>query len=229
SSRLLADLGHCYFFGINGSSTMKSHALVCFFVLTVACLTMWILILPLLERTGRLMRQRNDCRLKARLVTRRHVHVTKLGVRRHETAPSTHGYERAVSALLPRVQPIEPLSGAFAPRFAAVVDVSRGQRLVAGEPRAGVERSVGADGVSVLHVHVARSARHAARRREAALLRLAAQEAELVVERAARIAAAAFARRRHARTAQRLALTVDRHEREHALRRRRRRPADRLE
>ena len=54
----------------------------------------------------------------------------------------------------------------FAPGVAPVVDVAGGQRFLAGEPGARVERAVGADRVGVLHVHVARAVVHAVGRRE---------------------------------------------------------------
>src|SRR5262249_33089625 len=137
------------------------------------------------------------------LVTCRQIHVAKLGVRCHKTAPGTHGYERAVAALLPRMQTFKAFARALAQRVAPIVDVTSRLGLVAREPRATVKRSVRPDRVGVRHVHMARTARDAVGRREPALLSLNAQKPELIVRQIARIAAsrtdaAAFASGRHA-------------------------------
>ena len=134
------------------------------------------------------MRQRNDRRFETPLVTCRHVHVAKLCVRRRQASPGTHRDERAVAALLPGTEPIELLARALAQRIAAVVDVPVDMRLLAGEPGARVERSVGPDRVRVLHVHVARAVVDAVGRGEAVPLGFLAQERHLVVERIARVA-----------------------------------------
>src|SRR6266536_1933111 len=101
------------------------------------------------------MRQRNERRFETGLVTCRHIHVTHLCVRGSYASPCTYGNKRAVAALLPRTQSLKLLERALAPRVAPVVDVARRQRLLTREARARVERSIRADGVRVLLVHVA--------------------------------------------------------------------------
>ena len=62
--------------------------------------------------------------LERTLVTRRVVHVTKLGVRRHGAAAAAHGNERAIAALfLERAQTLEALGRGVPPGFVAAVDV----------------------------------------------------------------------------------------------------------
>ena len=111
----------------------------------------------------------------------------------------------------------------LAPRVAAVVDMAGRERLLAGEARAGVERSVGADRVRVRHVHVARAVVHAVGRREAVPLRLLAQERIWSSSERQRVARRRRRRRRPTScTCRRAACRrrADRHQREHALRRR---------
>ena len=103
----------------------------------------------LLRRAGRFMRQRYECRFKRRLVTCRHVHVTKLGVRGDRTAARAHRNKRAVSAVVPRREVLESLSRRHPPALGATVDVAGRQRRLARETRARVSRSVRANRVGV--------------------------------------------------------------------------------
>ena len=135
------------------------------------------------------MRQRDERRFEAALVTCRHVHVAKLCVRCDQASPGTDGDEGAVAAFLPGMQPFElsraPIRASASCRSSMwPVDSA----FLAGEPGARVERAVGADRVRVLHVHVARAVVHAVGRREAVPLGLLAQERHLVVEEVAGVA-----------------------------------------
>jgi hypothetical protein len=70
------------------------------------------------------MRQRDECRLEAALVTGRQVHVTKLCERVRHTAAGADGDECAVAAFLPGREPFEFFTRRLANRVAAIVDVA---------------------------------------------------------------------------------------------------------
>ena len=89
----------------------------------------------------RLARERENARLEARLVTVRHVHAAKLGVRRHRASAGADRDERAVAAAFPRRQHVPLRRGARAKRVGPVVDVPDRLRGVAREARARVERT----------------------------------------------------------------------------------------
>ena len=91
----------------------------------------------------------------------RNVHVTELTVRGGDASPGTDRDVGAVAAFLPRRESFELFARRFAKGVFPVVDVAGGGRELAGEPGARIERAVGADGVRVLHVHVARAVVHA--------------------------------------------------------------------
>src|SRR4051794_20390551 len=95
------------------------------------------------------MRQRNDGRIDALLVTCRHVHVTKLAVRRGDAPPGTYRDVGAVAAFFPRRETKEPLARGLPPCVVAVVDVPGRHRQLTGEARARVERAVRPDRVRV--------------------------------------------------------------------------------
>src|SRR6476469_9687159 len=88
--------------------------------------------------------------------------------------------ERTVATLFTRMEPFELLERRFAPRVAPIVDVAGRERGLSGEPRAGVERAVGTDGMRVGFVHVAHALGHAVVGREAVTLRLLADERHLI-------------------------------------------------
>src|SRR3954454_20504879 len=98
--------------------------------------------------------QRYNRRFISALVTCRRVHVTERGVRGGDAAAGTHGNESAVPALVPRAEPVELLLGQRPQWVESIVDMSGRERLFAREAGTRVERTVGADGVGVAHVHV---------------------------------------------------------------------------
>jgi hypothetical protein len=175
-----------YFLFIGGSSTHVGQNPLGF--LLVAFLTIVIFILLLLCSAGREVRQRNDCRFEAALVTRRQVHVAKLGMGGRDASARTDRDERAVAARLPWSEPVELLARGVPPRLTPVVDVAGRERQLPGEPGTGIQRAVGSDGVGVLLVHVARPVVHAVVGREAQAPRFLPQERQLVVEHVARVA-----------------------------------------
>ena len=146
------------------------------------------------------MRQRNERRFKCRLVTCRRVHVAKLCVRRHQTSARANGDERAVPAVFPWIQSVEPFPILLPPRVVPPVDVSGRERLLAGKPWAAVQRSVRSDRVCVLHVHVAGTVVHPVGRGEPVPPGFLAKERHLLVEETARVTRRSPTRsgRRHA-------------------------------
>src|SRR5687767_15804863 len=88
------------------------------------------------------MRQRHERRFHTCFVTRRRIHVTEFGVRRHGAAAGAHGNEMAVAAVLVRRQRVEARGGGNTPALLPSVDVADRLRRFAGEPRARVERPV---------------------------------------------------------------------------------------
>src|SRR6516162_5246178 len=109
------------------------------FILTVPPLITRIFILPS-GKAGDLLCQRDERRFKTGLVTRRRIHVTKLRVRRHDTAAGADGNERAVAALIPWSQLLEPSTVALPPGLDAAINVAYGLCTLPGEARAPVQR-----------------------------------------------------------------------------------------
>src|SRR5438552_1967725 len=116
-----------------------------------------------LSSAGRVMRQRNDSRFETGLVTCRQIHVAKLCMGGHQATPGTHRNKRAVLALVPRVKLVEPLARALAPRVETAVDMPRCQPFFAREPRAGIQRAVRPNRLSIGAVDVARAVMDAVR------------------------------------------------------------------
>src|SRR5438552_18830535 len=82
----------------------------------LAFFTTVIFILRLLCGAGRGMRQRNECRFEAALVTCRHVHVAKLRMGGRDAPAGADRNECAVAAGLPWSEPVEFLAGGVPPR-----------------------------------------------------------------------------------------------------------------
>ena len=133
-------------------------------------------------------------------------------MRRDTAAAGADRNERAVVALGPRRDHLEAPGRHAPPLFVAAVDVAGRLRGFAGEPRAGVERTVRPDGVRVMLVDLARSHMHAVHRWKAAPHRFLAQIRHLLVEEVAVVAGTRHAGpgRRHARAAERLPVRADR-------------------
>src|SRR5689334_17031713 len=167
-----APTGSRYRLLIGGSSTYTMQnpdgfALAAFFTTLIFIVVSWGL-----SSAGGGMRQRDERRVEAGLVTCRHVHVAKLAVRRRDASPGTHRDVRAVAAFFPRRETKKPLTRRLAPRLFPVVDVAGRERELAREARARVERAVGADRVRVRLVHVTRTVVDAVVRRETETPRL---------------------------------------------------------
>src|SRR5919201_400560 len=101
------------------------------------------------------MRQRNQRRFEARLVTRRRVHVPKLGVRCNGTSAGAHRNERTISALLPGGERLEFIGRSLPPAILTAVDVAGRQRRLARETGARVKRPVRPDRMGVTTVDLA--------------------------------------------------------------------------
>src|SRR5436190_23437658 len=107
------------------------------------------------------MRQRDNRRFKTALVTCRRIHVAKCRVRGCDTSPCASGNEGTVPARISGTEPVELCSNLFTPRIPTVVDMTRRHTLLSSEPRARIERTVRADGVGMVDVHVARAGMNA--------------------------------------------------------------------
>src|SRR5262245_63708879 len=124
-----------------------------------------------------------------------------------------------------RTEMIEPLRRGLSPTLGAAVDVADRCSRFAREPRAGVDRSIGADRVRILSMDFARPHVDAIRRRKAAPPRFVAEIRHLLVDEMARIAHAAADTRqlagagaRHAGTVERLAVAAHNRERDDPFR-----------
>src|SRR5438128_3869767 len=134
------------------------------------------------------MRQRNERRFEAWLVTCRCVHVAKLRVRGYRASPGTHRDECAVAAVFPGAERIEAPARGVARQVVPAVDVAGRQGWLAGEARTGVERPLRSDGVGVRLVNLARPHVHAVDRLEAVRLRFLAEKRHLLVDEVTRVA-----------------------------------------
>src|SRR5437867_12830337 len=104
------------------------------------------------------------------------MHVTYLGVRRDRATAAAYRDERTVPALfLVWAETLESLGNLLPPGLFTAVDVSGGLRVVAREPGARVERTVGTDRVRVPAMNLTRTHVDAVGRREAALACLVAE------------------------------------------------------
>src|SRR5436190_11464337 len=112
----------CYFLSSVGASIHVGHVPLGLTVL--AFFTTVIFILRLLWSAGRGVRQRNECRFEAALVTCRHVHVAKLRMGGRDAPAGADRNEGAVAAGLPWSEPVEFLAGGFPARVRSVGDVA---------------------------------------------------------------------------------------------------------
>src|SRR5262245_11425759 len=127
------------------------------------------------------MRQRYKCRFEAPLVTCRHIHVPKLGVRGDRTAARADRNKRAIPAVVPRRQVFKFLRRRHPPAFLAIVDMPSGKGGFPGEAGAGIERAVRAYGVSVAFVYLAGTHVDAVHGWEPSLLRFLTKVRHLLV------------------------------------------------
>ena len=147
----------------------------------------------------RVVRQRDQPRLEAGLVTRRGVDVAELVVGGDGTAAGADRDEAAVVAITPGADGVVGGPHFVTSRVPAAVDVTRCLCRFGGEAGTGEQRTVDADRVGVLSMDLAGSHVDPVDRLEAGLLGLLAQEVGLVVQELAGVAgrAGAAARERH--------------------------------